>query len=381
MKKFIIILTVFIFSLMLLLVGPWIFHKDRVATEAKVGVFYYPWYSNDSISGHNNWHSQVFRETLDPAHEVRLGEYSSKDSQVIGQHIDWSVEGNISVWVTSWWGPGEYTDIVLKDYILTHPKANQLEYAILYESQGRLGEFNNPDFSNLYTDMAYLSENYFNHPQYLKINGKPVIYIYLSREYFKGDNLKELEKLKNLYPNLYVIGDDLFIMVNTPGKSGLLDGVNSYDVYGQSFAGGNNGSTRFELWKLSLIYRIAFWQSRVYGYDFIPSIAPGYNDRAVREGHLPAPRKFNNNSEYGDVFTKALQRAAFPYLSPGSENLLLITSFNEWYEDTQIEPTKGVSVHTSKDISDSGYYYTQRYEYEDYGTRYLEILSDLTTGP
>jgi hypothetical protein len=33
---------------------------------------------------------------------------------------------------------------------------------------------------------VYLKEHYFDHPYYLKIDGKPVIFVYLTREYFRN---------------------------------------------------------------------------------------------------------------------------------------------------------------------------------------------------
>lgn len=373
----VLLMTLVVLIGVVFITGPWWFEKDRIADEAKVGVFYYPWYASDNEGGHHDWHDQVMRTKLQPNQGPALGEYNSQDPEVIGQHIAWSEMGNIKVWVSSWWGPNDYTDVTLKDHILKHPDAGNLEYAILYEAAGRLGSFEEPDYTNLYTDMAYLEETYFNNPYYLKIDDKPVVYLYLTREYFKGERIEELRKLKEEFPNLYLIGDDLFQIVNDPAKSGLLDAVNNYDVYGQTFAMGDNGGTKFELWLLAQIYRYTEWSGEKYGYDFIPSVAPGYNDTAVREGHSPAPRSFKNSSP-GDVFRESLYKLGFPFLDKDADNLIMITSFNEWYEDTQIEPTMGTQNSSSTDDSETGDFYTDGFEYHDYGTDYLEILSELT---
>ena len=49
-----------------------------------------------------------------------------------------------------------------------------------------------------------------------------------------------------------------------------------------------------------------------------------------------------------------------------AERMFMITSFNEWYEDTQIEPTAGNRETTMLDDSDSGSYYTESDLYPDY---------------
>ena len=55
--------------------------------------------------------------------------------------------------------------------------------------------------------------------------------------------------------------------------------------------------------------------------------------------------------------------------------MALITSFNEWNEGTQIEPTREANV-TSQDHSPTKTDYTQGYAYQGYGERYLSILQN-----
>ena len=57
----------------------------------------------------------------------------------------------------------------------------------------------------------------------------------------------------------------------------------------------------------------------------------------------------------------------------------MITSFNEWHEDTQIEPTAGSTVTTNRDDSPSTTDDTQGDYYADYGYLFLDILSEETS--
>ena len=140
-----------------------------------VGAWYYPWYG--TFSGGHPW-TDTLRDRLAPQQPPALGYYSSRSSATIEGQIDESHRGNISFWATSWWGPGSADDSTIRNNILTDPRASELKYAVMYESTGRLGTFANPNYSNLVPDFQYLAQNYFSNPNYYRINGRPVVFMY-----------------------------------------------------------------------------------------------------------------------------------------------------------------------------------------------------------
>jgi hypothetical protein len=117
------------------------------------------------------------------------------------------------------------------------------------------------------------------------------------------------------------------------------------------------------------------------GVGLIPFAAPGFNDKGVRGGHNGAPRYFEDDpsSSEGDLFRAMLRNVVVPKVDPLAENILMVTSFNEWHEDTQIEPTMGTGGTTNIDDSATGSDYTQGDYYTDYGYLYLDILSQETS--
>jgi len=335
-----------------------------------VGVYYYPWYQHTS-----QWR-RVMRQHLKVPQEPKAGLHRSDDPKVVAEHIAQSVRGGISFWAVSWWGPRQTCDVNLRDAILKHPDAGKLKYAILYESTGRFGRFNNPSYARWISDLTYLKEDYFDHPQYLKIDGRPVVFFYLSREYFRNKGQNALKEMREKLPEVYLVGDDVFGEEYESEWAKNFDAVTAYDVYGQSV--GEFGGTRKAIKFLADNYKHAKAQANSVGTAFMPTIAPGYNDTAVRRGHPGRARYFTNvkDSKEGDIFRAMIRDVALPTLDPKCDNIMMVTSFNEWYEDTQIEATTGAAPPSTTDDSDSGTYYTGGDRYIDYGHLYLDILRE-----
>jgi hypothetical protein len=353
-----------------------------VHAEPTVGVYYYPWYGTFG-GGHSV--NQSLRGHLAPPQPPALGVYSSRNAATIASHIDQSHQGNIDFWALSWWGPNSTENSTIRNNLLTHARAGELKYAIHYESTGRLGTFQNPNFNNLVPDFRYLANNYFQNPNYLKIDNRPVVFMYVTRAYFNSQASRDAvatlrsTMLAEFGVDPYIVGDDLFAGDINVERAQLWDAITDFDVYGTVLQGG--GSTSAALNQLANFYDAA--QQAISNTDvgFIPTATPGFNDKGVREGHPGAPRYMTDdpNSHEGDLFARMLDDVVVPRTDPKADNILMINSFNEWHEDTQIEPT---IVAPRTNVDDSG---TQRYTegkyYEGYGELYLDILHNATTVP
>lgn len=350
--------------------------------EPVVGVYYYPWYGSFA-GGHSV--NQSLRGHLVPPQPPTLGVYSSRSSATISAHIDQSHRGNIDFWALSWWGPQSAENTTIRTSILTHPRHEELRYAIHYESTGRLGTFANPSFNNLIPDFRYLANNYFQDPNYLKIDGRPVVFMYVTRAYFNSQASRDA--IANLRATIksefqvdpYIVGDDLFGGGVDLQRAQLWDAITDFDVYGTVLQSG--GSTSAALNQLKSVYNNALLSLAQLNVGFIPTASPGFNDTGVRRGHPAAPRYLRDdpNSKEGDLFERMLNEIVVPRTDPKADDILMINSFNEWHEDTQIEPT---IVAPRTNVDDSGNQrYTEGHFYEGYGDLYLDILRAATKPP
>jgi glycoprotein endo-alpha-1,2-mannosidase len=106
--------------------------------------------------------------------------------------------------------------------------------------------------------------------------------------------------------------------------------------------------------------------------SFIPAVTPGYNDRGVRpEKNLgPLSRQLSGNPSPGSLFQASLQYSR-GLVEPRTGRLLMVNSFNEWHEDTQIEPVQGVSTTLPTEM-------TLGIQYDGYGELYLNLLRQET---
>lgn len=353
--------------------------RSANAAEPLVGAYYYPWYGSYSGAHSTN---QSMRSHLVPPQPAELGRYDGRNSGTIASHIDQSHQGNIDFWAVSWWGPSSAENTTFRGSILSHPRASELKYAIHYEATGRLGTFDSPNYANLIPDFRYLATNYFQDPNYLKVDGRPVVFMYLTRAYFNSQLSRTyVASLRSTMQSEfgvdpYIVGDDLFGPNVDAGRAQLWDAVTDFDVYGTSLQ--SNGSTSAALTNLASTYdsnRNALANLNV---GFIPTASPGFNDSGVRSGHPAAPRYMTDDASQteGQLFKRMLDEVVVPRVDPKASNILMVNSFNEWHEDTQIEPTITSSRTKTDDSADQ--HFAQGYYYQGYGDLYLNILRGAT---
>ena len=105
----------------------------------------------------------------------------------------------------------------------------------------------------------------------------------------------------------------------------------------------------------------------------IPDVASGFNDRGFRlaTNHPAQPRQWLPGEGPASTLDHLFRCVAIPEVSP-TLPMVMVTSWNDWNEDTGIEPIGGTP--TDVDDSPSGNAYTQDYTYGGEGRQALKAL-------
>lgn len=395
----VIVAAIALVLLYLLLRGRILPHGSRAVQRDRylVGAHSYVWFPKNLKQGY-------LRDKLLPPQSFWVGDYDSRDPRVAKQHIAWCSRYGVDFLTLDWWPNRPAQNQAISEGFLKASNLADIRFCIFYETWS-LGfdpktdttVFDDASTARFERDMCDLADLFFAHPQYLRIEDRPVVFLYLSRTFF-GDYAAALSRtraaLRKRGFNVFFVGDEVFWAViadhpsdqGTPmgtvdpqvGRISQFDAITGYNPYdwGQQAHSGYGAESTFvaDVQGLFRRYREACGEHTA----FIPGIIPGYNDRGVRAGedHFVIPRAWNRDVGEGSFLSESFDRLVFPFLDPDL-NMVLITSWNEWNEDTAIEPLVA-SPPTYRDRSRSGDKYTQGYSYEGHGLRYLEVVRDKT---
>ena len=345
-----------------------------------VGTYYYPWYHNNNFHGSGLKGSNSLIYYLDPQITPQLGWYDQNDAD-ISQHFKWAKYAGIDFFINSYWGMNNVEDHVLRYHMFNNPDRGNIKLAVFLEpSLTPVDRVITP--AQITTQTNYLCDNYFNQSGYMRIDNKPVIFIYVTRAMTDPNLEMCISTIRTAARDkgtgeVYVVGDEVWGWPDTSPRGisriSLMDAVTNYDVYGNLNSQPFATDAVLDDWQA----RNTAWKNFVNGLgkQFLPAVSPGFNDRGVRDGHNPCSRKLNNESyAFGTLFSGMLDRVGN---SVDTADMIIVTSWNEWHEDTQIEPAAPAPA-TNLDVSGTQYYAGGLY-YNGYGMLYLDILRDKTT--
>ena len=287
----------------------------------KVLAFYYPWYGTPEGMGRWRGWNGVNREEkgiANTAHYPEGGPYHSQDVDVIDRHIRQARASGIDAFISSWWGPRDYSDRAMPK-ILDRAEEHGLEVTVYWETVPGSGE---RQIRKGVSDIEYLLENYADHPAFLKVGGKPVIFVY-------GRIMGQV------HPNQWCeiiprarkkTGRDFLLIADgyTEGNARLFEGVHTYNPAPWVV---NTPPDKLPE-KAEGRYENAVRVARKFSKISCLTVIPGYKDTQIREPGLDAKR--HGGRTYRTLWQEAID---------AGPDWVLITTWNEWYEGSTIEPS------------------------------------------
>jgi glycoprotein endo-alpha-1,2-mannosidase len=355
-----------------------------------VGAHYYVWYPRNFARGY-------LRARLSPPQATFLAEYDSADPKVAERQIALAASHGVDFFTVDWWPSRPSQNQAIDSGLLGARNIDRIRFCIFYEtldlasaSDRHVIVFDDATRQRFVSDLTAVARRYFAHPSYLRVDGRPVIVLYATRQ-IRGQFARAMQELRTALAaegnDPFVIGDEIFWIVVVPDDdpeaplrmSGepqarrfqLFDAITGYNLYAVERASQRGyGATSKFLRESVRLYRRYREASAV---PIVPDVIPGFNDRGARLAvdHFAIPRRWSADAPEGSFFAESIDRVGKPLADP-KLRMILITSWNEWNEDTAIEPLE-VSPPTVEDRSGERLF-SQGYAYEGFGSSYLEIV-------
>jgi hypothetical protein len=255
--------------------------------------------------------------------DLPVTQYNSSDDTTIDEQLHEAMNAGITGFISSWWGPDDITD---KNFakLLTH--AATLEQSTGYHFSATIYfESNAPAFkdsASMVNALRYVISHYGNDPHFFHWHGKPVIFFW--NQLGNGRTLNTWASIRS-----QADPHNQTIWSAEGTDTHLLDVFDGIHLFSAAYWGiqQNNISTVDQSFRAKVdAYNQAHHTQKIWA----AGVLPGYDDTRIpgRKGTYVVQR--NNGATYQASWTGALS---------SNPDWITITSFNEWYEGSMIEPS------------------------------------------
>ena len=290
-------------ALAVLLANSVVFTPAHAANTTKpVIALYYPWYEL------SDWNPGRMSD-LPPE------PYSGGDDAVIARHVQQADDAGIDALACTWYGPNE-------------PRFNERCAKLLNAASGRdfsvtffpdqaadfTGTLKSPQ--GMIESLRYLRDNFMSHPNWLRWNGKPVLVFWNPPSLGDVNTWRSVRQAVDPNNEWFWFGEGV--------------NFNYLDVFDALYF--------FDItWADDPAKAMNSYERALKGYNartgankpFVATVMPGYDDSRIRGGHVVRDRA--NGDYYRRSWQTALDKNA---------QAVVISSFNEWFEGHQIEPSR-----------------------------------------
>jgi hypothetical protein len=176
------------------------------------------------------------------------------------------------------------------------------------------------DPRTLFNWLADLVDRYGSHPAYLRIGDRPVIFIYLASRLAPSEWADLQARLRSSGRDPLLIGDF--------SRSALLEPFDGEYQYTNVLLG-RDALVTFNLAESLRVRTYHLLRPGDRRRLWVAPVTPGYDDRRLVDRTTPRVVDRSDGSVYDAQWTTAIDTGA---------DWAIVTSWNEWWENTEIEP-------------------------------------------
>lgn len=335
-----------IFSVLLLLASAF---AEAADAGFRIGVYYYPGWRDDTLGSVSPKPWEALRDY--PEREPLLGYYRDGDPAIMARQIDWMAEYGLDFVVFDWYW--NHQAGALKKHALdaffSAPQRRGLKAGLLWANHT---EF--PASAAQFERMVAAWLAYFAHPDYLRIDGRPAVFVFSIRQLADKaqvfgssaevllDRAREMARAAG-FPGIYFIGATSANspLLAKPGSTAGFDALSAYNYHGAAtfrYPGGHAESHSFE--ELDRGYR-DHWQWMM-ARSPLPYILPMTTGWDRRPWGGSGDRLHDQSRAAPAEFAAHLEAARAMMIRHPAQTLRMgvICCWNEYGEGSFLEPTK-----------------------------------------
>ncbi|MCL1921126.1 MAG: glycoside hydrolase family 99-like domain-containing protein [Kiritimatiellaeota bacterium] len=306
-----------------------------VKSGYEIGALYFPGWSKVEA-----W-EKIWR--VAPERKPVLGWYDEANAEVVDWQIKWAVENGISYFLVDWyWDRGaQHHDHWVKAFQRARYKSF-LKWAVMWANHNGPGSHSEEDQRKA---AAFWCENYFSTPEYYRIDGRPVVVIWLAKNFDddmgEGGCRRALEVSQEVarahgHKGIYFIAMKWPEASSDPAIIRKLksDGFEMTSIYHYMDAAGKAQDSRRFAFDLVADSNKDLWERRHAAgvLPFLPNLSTGWDDRPWH-----GDRGIEIHGRTVAHFQRICADAKNFADAAGVKNLLL-APLNEWGEGSYAEP-------------------------------------------
>ena len=275
--------------------------------------FFYPWWNL------NTWDAPNFIDRP-------VQPYSTESTTDLARVMTQAKSGGLDALVVSWSGKAFDGGIDNRRMLncLTAAQSAGIKIATLFETTVANPQHvdGNADPDTVFRWLVDVVDTYTSHPAYLHVGGRAVVFAYAAQRMSQAGWREALTRLRASGRNVLLIGEGI-----NSTRLGALDGLFFYPS--NAWPGG-------EIRKFDLEQSLSVRTYHLLPGDpigrrvWVATTSPGYDDTHLDDGRVARVSDREGGRYYERQWQSAMDMRA---------DWVVITSWNEWFENTQIEPS------------------------------------------